>query len=152
MLAKGEIDGIINIVNYGYQSTEKTIVDTVFKVGTIEVKEEYLRENRKRELEQIKEWMEFVNAKGKVRWILTVVNKADIWYRKFDEVMDYYQRGAYFQQITELHHVADLPIFPFCSIITPFCGRPMILAMSEKEKREMHDALYEELVKRTFPI
>lgn len=151
MLAKGEIDGIINMVNYGYLSTELTPLDTVFKVGSNEVKEEYLRENRKRELEQVKEWMEFVNANGKVRWILTVVNKADIWYANYNDVLDYYRQGDYYKQIEALHHVADLPIFPFCSIIRPFCGRPMLLAMGEAEKRDMHSALYKEIINRTFP-
>ena len=97
-----------------------------------------LRSNRKMELDQLEEWKDYVDADSHVKWFITVVNKADIWYKDKKNTMDYYQGGDYFASVKELKHVCSLKFFPFCSIIAPFCGRTMELVMSQKDQREMH--------------
>lgn len=135
---KGEISGIINIVANGYQSSPDVDLSQVFRAGTNIVKPDYLRSNRKMELDQLEEWKDYVDADSHVKWFITVVNKADIWYKDKKNTMDYYQGGDYFASVKELKHVCSLKFFPFCSIIAPFCGRTMELVMSQKDQREMH--------------
>ena len=148
--AKGKIYGVINVVDYGYMSTPTLKNDDVFRAGTNEVKQEFLRDNRKREIKQIEEWVDLIDKESDVRWFMTVINKADVWYDDFEEVTNYYESGDYYEEIKALNHCCRIVCYPFCSIMTPYCGKPMLLSMSEKDKRRMHKSLYDELLRLTF--
>ena len=148
--AKGKIYGVINVVDYGYMSTPTLKRDEVFRAGTNEVKQEFLRDNRKREIQQIEEWVDLIDKDSNVKWFMTVVNKADVWFEDYDEVIEYYASGDYYKEVKTLSHCCHVVCYPFCSIMTPYCGEPMLLSMSEKDKRRMHKSLYDELLRLTF--
>lgn len=147
---KKEIHGIINIVDYGYSSVPDMNPQSAFNIDTHEVKDKYLEENRQRQLDQINEWQDLVNSQNGVKWFLTLVNKADIWYEKKDAVMEYYRSGEYAQALNGMERCCKVVAFPFCSLISPFCGKPMLLTMSEKDKISMHQDLFVEIQKLSF--
>jgi len=145
-LVNGKITGVINVVNYGYLCNEDTDLSKVFQAGSTNIKAEYLRDNKKRELDQIAEWIDLIDKDCKLKWLITIVNKADVWYDQRDSAMEYYKQGAYYEKIKVISPCCNnIECFPFCSTIHPFCDRPMLLNMSEQKKRDMHQAFYDEL-------
>lgn len=135
-ITRGKIDGLLNIVNYGYQDSEllQQNPSTVFKVGSSEVKPEFLRENRKREIQRTQEFVDRIGPDVKLKWIITVINKADIWHKEKKDVEEYYKNGDYYKAIQSLKKVCILESRCFCSVITPFGNRDMTLSYSEQDK------------------
>jgi energy-coupling factor transporter ATP-binding protein EcfA2 len=144
--AKNEICGIINIVAYGYQSVPNTDLARVFNIDTNEVKPQFLDENKQRELRQLEEWKQYVTADSGVKWFITIVNKADIWYGNMENTMAYYQSGPYHEAIRELVNVCKVMSYPFCSLIAPFFNRRMPLEMSQREQIKMHKNFKKKLI------
>lgn len=145
-ISQKKIAGIINVVSFGYNESDTADGVKIFKVGTDEVKEEYLRENRKREISQLDDWIRYINAENKVKWIITIMNKADIWFENRDSVTTYYEDGEYGKVMNNLKLCCTLYTYPYCSVISPFCDRPMILSMGERKKKEMCTTLTSELI------
>lgn len=144
-IQNNKITGIINIVSYGYQYQDNLNLDEIFNVDTREVKESYLEDNRKREIERTEEIIKAIVPEVKLKWIITLVNKADIWYKDKNEVLKYYNEGNYHIKISELKRTTNLFVYPFCSIITPFANRPMLLIYGEKDKHQMYDDFFKGL-------
>lgn len=145
-ITKNKIAGIINVVNYGYNDAEVNEAD-VFKTGENEIKNAYLRDNRKNELAQLNEWLGRIHAESKPKWLITIVNKADIWYDKRDEVAAYYENGEYGNAFVEIKRVLPHYTFLYCSVINPFGGRPMTIIMSERTKNELQKNFKESLLR-----
>lgn len=148
LMTNNKVVGVINIVNYGYQYTEELAEDwnRVFKVGAKEVKQSFLKENRKREIQRTEELLERISPDlKKIKWIITVINKADVWYDDKEEVIKYYTEGDYGEIIKKLSHKVDIYTAPFCSVIAPFANRPMQLVYSERDKKIMFDTFCEHL-------
>lgn len=151
MILKKKIKGIINVTTYGYNDAEEAEDVTIFKVSDSVipiVKNDYLTKNRLRELEQIREWEGFITSSNKIEWVITVVNKADIWHENKEEVMNYYQSGIYYDSFVKtIEKVCKTGVFPYCSIISPFANRPMALSFSERDKAKMHNELETDIMK-----
>lgn len=145
-ISQKKIAGIINVVSFGFNESDTADGINIFKVGTDEVKEEYLRENRKREISQLDDWIRYINAENKVKWIITIVNKADIWYENKSNVITYYENGDYAKAIAGIKSCCALYTYLYCSVISPFCDRPMTLSMGERQKKEMCTILISELI------
>lgn len=145
LITKNKIRGIINITTYGYNDVDEAKDVSPFQVGQSPipiVKQEYLNKNRKREMDQIREWGNFITSSNKVEWVITVVNKADIWSKNKDEVLKYYQSGKYYEIfIKTIEKVCKTCVFPYCSIISPFANKPMELMYNERDKVKMHNEL-----------
>lgn len=136
-ITRGGIDGIINLVDYGYQDSEQVQanLDKVFQNGTTKVKQEYLRDNQKLEIERTKEIIGRINSKSRVKWFITIINKADIWNNERTAVINYYEEGEYKLAMENLEHAVSVTVCPFCSVITPFGNQAMQLTYSERDKR-----------------
>lgn len=151
MILKKKIKGIINVTTYGYNDAEEAEDVTIFKVdnpGIPVVKNDYLSKNRQRELEQIREWESFITSSNKIEWVITVINKADIWYKDREDVLYYYQNGLYYEYfIKAIERVCATCVFPYCSIISPFANQPMALLYSERDKVKMHNELKNDILK-----
>ena len=78
-ISKGKYIGIVNVVCYGYQITDAVNADKVFEAGTNNVKVGFLNDNRKLELSQIDEWVGHITLDSGIKWVLTLVNKVDLW-------------------------------------------------------------------------
>lgn len=135
-MAKGKVDGIINLVDYGYQDSEqlRENPDTAFKVGSSEVKEEYLRENRRLEKERTQEIVNRINANAKPKWFITLINKADIWNDQRSQVISYYEEGDFSTVMEHLEHATTVTTCAFCSVITLFGDMPREFSYSESKK------------------
>lgn len=142
-MTRGKIDGIINLVNYGYQDSDELQKDPgrVFNVDTKEVKPSFLRDNMKLEITRTQEFLKRLNPGVNIDWIITVINKADIWYSVKDDVYEYYTQGPYNDMMSEFEHSVKLFVIPFCSVITPFANMEMKLIYSERDKKNMYDSL-----------
>jgi len=69
----------------------------------------YARRERELELYYLRSWASLVGKQSKLKWVITVVNKADLWRRHTEEVLDHYQgRGEYAavikQEFSEITH------------------------------------------------
>lgn len=139
-IIKGKYDAIINVVCYGYNESSNSNIN-MFDNDTNIVKTSYLEANRDNELKQLSEWIDDINRRSGLRWILTVINKADVWADDKNEVLNYYQNGKYAEIFNSVRLVCQHHILPYCSIISPFGGKPMLLRISEKNKKALHDSL-----------
>ncbi len=150
-IVKRKIKGIINVTTYGYNDVEEAEDVAIFKIdnpGIPVVKNDYLKKNRQRELEQIREWENYITSYNKIKWLITVVNKADIWNKNKKDVLDYYQSGLYYDNfIKTIERVCKTCVFPYCSIISPFANQPMELSFSERDKIKMHHELKSVILK-----
>lgn len=147
-----KIHGVINLVANGYLFNSDAVTSTIFTVDEPrKIKAEYLSDNKDRELKQIDEWIANLHAENQVKWFMTIVNKADIWYVDKESVLSSYKSGKYEQKISKLEmSCRQVVCFPYCSIISPFAGLPMVLTMSEHDKREMNNAVVEKIVSLSF--
>lgn len=135
-ITRGKIDGVINIVDYGYQDSELLQSDpsSAFKTGSNEVKPEYLRDNRKREIKRTQEFIDRIGPDVRLKWVITVINKADVWHKERQEVIAYYTSGEYYSIIQAIEKACTLDVRPLCSVITPFGNKEMILTYGERDK------------------
>lgn len=147
-IVKNKIKGIINIVSYGYHETDVADEVRIFKNNTSEVKEEYLRENRNREIAQVDEWINYLNNKN-IRWIITIINKADIWYQNHSAVKDFYEKGEYGVKLNQISRLCPRHTFIYCSIIAPFYNKPMTIVFGEDKKMVINNDLMEFLIRLT---
>lgn len=144
-IIKGKIDAIINVVCYGYNETESSELNTFDNEGNI--REDYLGEMRKRELEQLDEWHQDINSKCNLKWMLTLVNKADIWWHKNQEVMKYYRgkESDYGKRIHELKRLFPLHATHYCSRFSRFGGRDMPMRIDDTDKGKIQDQLLQHI-------
>jgi GTP-binding protein EngB required for normal cell division len=143
-IMQGKFHAIINVVCYGYNETENQGV-TIFDSGSNTVKAQYLKDNLKLELEQLSQWVNDITAHSKIKWILTLVNKMDVWYDDQKEAIEYYQKGEYAQCFKGIERLCNLHVISYCSLIAPFGGKPMKLSISEKEKLQKQRELIENI-------
>jgi len=151
-ITRGKIDGVINVVDYGYQDSELLQKDpsTAFKTGTNDVKPEYLRDNRKREIMRTQEFIDRIGPDVKLKWVITVINKADVWHRQRQDIIDYYTSGEYYNTIRTIEKACSLEVRPLCSVITPFGNKEMVLTYCERDKVSDFESLLsliEEIIK-----
>ena len=58
-----------------------------------------------------------------LKWIITLVNKADIWWDKdLLEIENYYENGEYGKIINKMNKPLNHVVLPYCSTIEPFYG------------------------------
>lgn len=142
-MTKGKIDGIINLVDYGYQDSEQLQEnpDKAFKAGSSEVKQEYLKENRILEKERTQEIINRITSNVRIKWFITIINKADIWNNERESVLSYYEGLEFYSVMEHLEHSTKVALCPFCSVITPFGNKPMQISYGERDKRKDYNNL-----------
>ena len=146
-MANGKIDGIINLVNFGYQDSEEVKKNRMlaFENDKDAIKSSYIEENQKLEIKYSKEIFDRLNRNVRPKWIMTVVNKADIWDSERENVIRYYNEGNYANTFRDKLGLVTHTVHPFCSIITPFGGRPMTLTYGEQDKYKDWKAFFKGL-------
>jgi ethanolamine utilization protein EutP (predicted NTPase) len=120
MDTRGNKIGIINVVCYGYHYRDDKDPDMSLN--------QFFEENRKREIEQLKEINGYHYLTKGLKWVLTVVTKADLWYNEKDAVMKYYKSNDYSKSIHVQHEIV-----PYCSKIVPAFGLPTQLSEDDKD-------------------
>lgn len=132
------VDGIINVVAYGYHEYAGLLTTEAVNDQN-QPRDSFLEAHRQKELENLGEWNEllFDDDQGRrVKWIVTVANKADLWWKKRGDVEKYYFEGAYskmLKEATKFHPPAVIS----CSIIQKFYGLGNVdETFDEVEKRK----------------
>ncbi len=137
--------GIINLVSYGYHETGYENKEEVSENG--KVKPAFLALNREKELHHLAEWLPFANV-SQAQWIISLVNKADIWQANRNEVFAYYRESAY----GKAFEYAKLPqrhlMLPYCAIIHSFANlRQTDFEFGEEQKYIMKKHFAETLLR-----
>lgn len=128
---KEKISGIINIVSYGFHEYRIGVDDVYKKDGTL--RKNYLDRHRENEIEAIKKWIPLLGTPELVKWIITVVTKADLWWDEREPVLKYYKEGEYFENLGDaktIHHVVE-----YCSVVHRFYGKGRVSAFFDDSDR-----------------
>lgn len=123
---------VINVVSYGYHEYG-TAIDPLTGSGIADM--DYLTRHRELEISRLSEWVPFLADRDVSSWVLTVVTKADLWWDQRDDVLHYYENGAYDQAIRQqdpnIHHV----VLPYCSVVHKFFGTAPVSGNFDDEER-----------------
>ncbi len=93
MSARGGISGVINVVSYGYHEYDVAKKDVFLPDGKVDP--QYLARHRQFEIDQLSEWTALLGSPKTIKWLITLVTKADLWRNDRDSVRQHYQTGDY---------------------------------------------------------
>ncbi len=105
-LAAGRIMGVLNVVTYGYNDPQgrKPESDRPSAYRRQEVNQKYLERQRHDDLRYLDRWLisnELIHES--IKWIITVVNKLDLWSDIYEEVLGYYgANGEFGKRVLEV--------------------------------------------------
>lgn len=117
---KGGVAGIINVVSSGYHEASTVEFPTI-KAST-KVPESFLEQRREVEIAMLEEWRDLLGGAESAKWPVTVVTKADLWWRQREGVLDYYRSGQYHQALGEAQNLKPV-VLEYCSIFQKFYGQ-----------------------------
>ena len=107
-LGAGKIAGIINVVSYGYHSID--IKDKSYKNTKYYIKEresfflnDYIKLKRHDEINYLKKVAEHIKNTDNKFWMITLVNKQDLWWDEREKVESYYTEGEYDKIIQDIY-------------------------------------------------
>lgn len=143
-ILKNGVEGIINVVSYGYEENPDYQLDRVFDENG-DVKESFLKLNRKSEVERLSEWLPLIQPSD-IRWIVNLVNKADIWWDNIDVVSDYYINKEYGEAFSKINGFTNVLTIPFCSIIKPYHNNKTSGRFGEIQKDQFHHHFMKQLL------
>ena len=125
------IDLVINVVSHGYHEygygKDYAITDK-YKIS-----EDYLCSNRAREIEAIPEWSIALGGRRKFR-LITVITKADLWWKDHRQVIEYYSSGEYYNSLGAAQQLTPT-IMPYCSVIKKFYDEAPTSGMIDENER-----------------
>lgn len=102
------IDGIINVVAFGFHETKTGKQDALTKTGKL--KPEFLEIQKKGEIDFLNEWTALIGNQDTAKWLITLVNKADLWWNQKDEVLKFYQGGKYFEKLNSAKSLSPITL------------------------------------------
>jgi hypothetical protein len=138
-ILKNGVEGIINVVSYGYEENPESELEKIFSVNG-DVKESFLNQNRSLEIARLSEWLNDIQP-ADTKWIINLVNKADLWWDSFDEVNKHYEKGEYFNSFKSIDNYLSLTSLPYCSIIKPYFDRTTSGRFGDIQKEIMQQKL-----------
>lgn len=103
---------IILVVSYGYHVTPGSKGSAFNSDGSIN--EEFLKKRRDIEIKDAMKALDYFEGNKDCAFVVTLLNKKDLWKDREDEVLDYYSKGEFFEKV-----VSNLP---GDKIFVPFCG------------------------------
>lgn len=117
-ILKNGVEGIINVVSYGYEENPDFRMDEIFTPNKV-VKDSFLKLNRKSEVERLAEWLPLIHPNN-IGWIINLVNKADLWWENIDDVNKHYLCDEYKIAFNQIDNYTNVITLPYCSIIKPY--------------------------------
>lgn len=135
-IIKNGVEGIINIVSYGYEETPNADKSIAFDENGV-LKEDFLEANRANEIKRLNEWLPWVTPEN-VNWIITLITKSDIWWANRKEVHDYYNSPTYTKEFEALGKFVPMVTLPYCSIIKPYFRVRTSGVFGEEEKVKLY--------------
>jgi len=129
---KKGVEGIINVVAFGYHESRVGRKEVFDSDGKIRV--DFLEARRKVEIDLLSEWTELLGDKGTSKWLITLVNKADLWWDNKDDILSYYEKGAYFEALGSAKNLSPA-VIRYCALFHKFYGESPISGMFDDEDR-----------------
>jgi energy-coupling factor transporter ATP-binding protein EcfA2 len=108
---------IFIVVSYGYLES-RAIEKPEIKING-KVSEAFLKEQRQLEIDMLDEWIPLLGGAESAGWLITVVTKADLWWRQRDKVLTHYETGPYYEALGEAQLLKPV-VLPYCSIFQMF--------------------------------
>lgn len=128
-----KLSGIINVVAYGYHE-RLGVLDGALKISSNgRIKEnsldEYLKKHRQLEIEFLLKEMSSLSSQN-AKWLITLVNKADMWWDTQYPVLQYYTSTSepYYQSLHTLPKLKNINsmVLPYCSVIHKFYDKTKV--------------------------
>lgn len=113
------IDGVINVTSFGYHEYRLGIDKVYNQNGTVKTK--FLEQHKSLEIQSLKEWVGLLGDKDTIKWMMTVVTKADLWWQKRAKVIDFYTNGNYHKNLGPVLNLSP-HLLEYCSVIHKFYG------------------------------
>jgi len=117
MTEKSGIAGVINVVSYGYNESRAVAKPEIKSNG--KVSETFLKEQRQLEIDMLDEWAPLLGGVESTNWLITVVTKADLWWKQRDKVLAHYESGPYYQALGEAQSLKPV-VLPYCAVFQKF--------------------------------
>ncbi len=143
-ILKNGVEGLINVVSFGYEENPEAELDTIFDNKGM-VKESFLKLNRRAEIERLEEWLPWMHP-SECTWIITLVNKADLWWASEKQVNDHYSNGDYGHAFSAIDKFSDVLTIPYCSLIKPYYDTRTSGLIGDVQKEQMYDNFVHQLL------
>lgn len=82
------------------------------------------------------EWTELLGDRQTTHWLITVVTKADLWWDRHREVIDYYTSGPYHMALGSAQSL-NPKVLHHSSVFHKFYGRVPMSGMFDQNDREI---------------
>jgi hypothetical protein len=106
-LNDGQCKGFINVVSYGYHS-----IETLESFAQSELYEQnqspeefldaFLNDSREQEIKLMELLVDKLMISNQKIWLVTLINKQDLWFDSKEDVRNHYEKGAYYNLIKKL--------------------------------------------------
>jgi hypothetical protein len=128
------ISFVMNVVSYGYHEYRREARGIFLSNGA--VNESYLEKHRKQEIKALAEWTPILGNKHVSNGLITVVSKADIWWKQqqWDAILKHYESGDYYQALDEAHTLEPI-VLPYCSVFHKFYGEGSLSGQFDETDR-----------------
>lgn len=143
-ILKNGVEGIINVISYGYEENPEHKIDSIFTPSG-EIKDSFLNLNRKVEVERLSEWLPLIQPTD-IKWIINLVNKADIWWDEVENVNSHYLQNEYNDAFKGINNYTNVITLPFCSIIKPYYDTKTSGRYGELQKEGMFNHFSNQLL------
>jgi hypothetical protein len=112
------VAGILNVVAYRYHEHRAGTPDQAV-TKTHEPRIRWLDMHRRLESDALGEWVSTLGNRAKSKKLITVVNKADLWWDSSNAVRSYYESGAYANRLGPARELEPEVAF-YCSTVKRF--------------------------------
>lgn len=117
---EGGVEGIINVVSYGYNEASSVMLPAIG--ASAKIPKSFLKQQRELEIAMLDEWKGLLGDGESARWLVTVATKADLWWKQQEKVMNYYAGGRYQQALGEAQLLKPV-VLEYCSVFQKFYGQ-----------------------------
>lgn len=114
-----KVEGILHVVSYGYHEGSNISIKDVI-IDENNPNQTFLENHRKEEINDIIELSKYYGEDSKATWLITVISKADLWWNKREEVVNYYSSGEYDKAIKDFLHGMKRGCVEYCSVLHKF--------------------------------
>lgn len=112
---------VINVVSYGYHEYATEATEALDSRSAPRLS--FLERHRQTEISAMSEWLTLVSDRTRTKWVITVVTKADLWWKKHAEVVRWYESDEYNRILTSIDSNLRHAVLPYCSVFHKFFGQ-----------------------------
>lgn len=126
------LSGVINVVSYGYHEGRIGKKEALKRDGS--PRQNFMEKMRKQELEALGEWNTILGGPEMCNWLITVVTKADLWWKEHEEVLHHYTNGPYYLHLGDAKNLSNT-VVEYCSVLHKFYGETPLAGTFDEQDR-----------------